>query len=42
MPKIAAQPGFVDKSTLLPQRGAQGAATRPTPARADSKPAPAR
>jgi hypothetical protein len=26
LPKIAATPGFVDKSTLLPQRGAQGAA----------------
>lgn len=28
MPKIAATPGFVDKSTLLPQRGPQGAAVR--------------
>ncbi len=28
LPKIAATPGFVDKSTLLPQRGPQGAATR--------------
>lgn len=28
MPKIAASPGFVDRSTLLPQRGPQGAATR--------------
>lgn len=28
MPKITASPGFVDKSTLLPQRGPQGAATR--------------
>ena len=28
LPKIAATPGFVDKSTLLPQRGAQGAGTR--------------
>jgi len=28
LPKIAATPGLVDKSTLLPQRGAQGAATR--------------
>src|SRR5204862_3080770 len=27
LPKIAATPGFVDKSTLLPQRGPQGAAT---------------
>lgn len=26
LPKIAATPGFIDKSTLLPQRGAQGAA----------------
>jgi hypothetical protein len=31
LPKIAAQPGFVDRSTLLPQRGPQGAATRPPP-----------
>lgn len=29
LPKIAATPEFVDKSTLLPQRGPQGAATRP-------------
>jgi hypothetical protein len=28
MPKIAATPGLVDKATLLPQRGPQGAATR--------------
>ena len=28
MPKIAATPEFVDKSTLLPQRGPQAAATR--------------
>lgn len=28
MPKIAATPGFVDASTLLPRRGAQGAAAR--------------
>ena len=28
LPKIAATPGFVDKATLLPQRGPQGAATR--------------
>jgi hypothetical protein len=40
LPKIAAQPGFVDKSTLLPRRGAQGAATRSP--RDDSKPVPAR
>lgn len=28
LPKITASPGFVDPSTLLPQRGAQGAAAR--------------
>lgn len=28
LPKIAASPGFVDQSTLLPKRGPQGAATR--------------
>lgn len=28
LPKIAASPGFVDKTTLLPQRGPQGAAVR--------------
>lgn len=28
MPKIAASPNFVDKATLLPKRGPQGAATR--------------
>jgi hypothetical protein len=28
LPKIAATPDFVDKATLLPQRGPQGAATR--------------
>jgi hypothetical protein len=28
MPKIAATPGFVDSSTLLPKRGPQGAAVR--------------
>lgn len=27
LPKVAATPGFVDSKTLLPQRGAQGAAT---------------
>lgn len=32
LPKIAATPEFVDKSTLLPQRGPQGAAIRPVPA----------
>jgi hypothetical protein len=29
LPKVAATPGFVDRTTLLPQRGAQGAAVRP-------------
>ena len=28
LPKIAATPGFVNKATLLPERGPQGAATR--------------
>jgi hypothetical protein len=42
MPKIAATPGFVDKSTLLPQRGPQGAATRSAAAPGDAKPVPAR
>ena len=28
MPKIAATPGFVDRNTLLPQRGPQGASVR--------------
>jgi len=28
LPKIAASPGFVDRATLLPKRGPQGAATR--------------
>lgn len=43
MPKIAASPGFVDKSTLLPKRGPQGAATRSAAAAPDdSKPVPAR
>ena len=32
LPKIAATPEFVNKSTLLPQRGAQGAAIRAIPA----------
>lgn len=34
MPKIAATPEFVDKSTLLPRRGAQGAAARTSAASA--------
>lgn len=29
LPKVAATPGFVDKATLLPQRGPQGAAAEP-------------
>lgn len=28
LPKVAASPGFVDSATLLPQRGAQGAAAK--------------
>jgi hypothetical protein len=36
LPKVAATPGFVDRATLLPQRGAQGAATR-APAADDDK-----
>ena len=32
LPKIAATPGLVDRATLLPQRGPQGAAARPAPA----------
>lgn len=31
LPKIAVTPSFVDRATLLPQRGPQGAATRPAP-----------
>jgi Protein of unknown function (DUF3106) len=38
LPKIAATPDFVDKATLLPQRGPQGAAARATAATA-SEPA---
>ncbi|MBS0446300.1 MAG: DUF3106 domain-containing protein [Proteobacteria bacterium] len=34
MPKIAATPGFVNKSTLLPQRGPQGAAAARMPPQA--------
>ncbi|HET9643506.1 MAG TPA: DUF3106 domain-containing protein [Burkholderiaceae bacterium] len=41
LPKVAATPGFVDRSTLLPQRGAQAAATRAPPSAA-SAPASAR
>lgn len=36
MPKIAATPGFVDKATLLPQRGPQGAAVRSAAAASDA------
>jgi hypothetical protein len=36
LPKVAATPGFVDAATLLPQRGAQGAATRPAKPEAKS------
>jgi len=39
LPKVAATPGFVDRATLLPQRGAQAAGTR---APAASAPAAAR
>jgi hypothetical protein len=35
LPKVAATPGFVDKTTLLPQKGAQAAGTR-APAAAGS------
>jgi hypothetical protein len=38
LPKIAATPGFVDSSTLLPKRGPQGAAVR-SAAAASSEPA---
>ena len=38
MPKIAATPEFVNKATLLPQRGPQGAATRSAAAPASGNP----
>ncbi|CAD5374719.1 conserved exported hypothetical protein [Rubrivivax sp. A210] len=39
MPKIAATPGFVDRATLLPKRGPQGAAVRtPPPSAPASRP----
>jgi hypothetical protein len=38
IPKIAATPEFVDKRTLLPQRGPQAAATRSAAASAPSAP----
>jgi hypothetical protein len=40
MPKIAATSGFVDQTTLLPKRGAQGAATRSASVGPSSNPAP--
>ncbi|MES2098908.1 MAG: DUF3106 domain-containing protein [Pseudomonadota bacterium] len=42
MPKIAATPEFVNKATLLPQRGPQGAATRSAAAPAGAASAPTR
>lgn len=38
LPKVAATPGFVDSATLLPKRGAQGAAAR-APVAGGDKPA---
>ncbi|HEY6510383.1 MAG TPA: DUF3106 domain-containing protein [Burkholderiaceae bacterium] len=38
MPKIAATPGFVDRNTLLPQRGAQSAGVRTSASAPNSKP----
>jgi len=40
MPKIAATEGFVDRSTLLPQRGPQGAAMRGDSAASAAKTTP--
>jgi hypothetical protein len=47
LPKVAATPGFVDSTTLLPRRGAQaagvraaGSASRPAPATVAPTPAP--
>jgi hypothetical protein len=40
LPKIAATPGYVNSTTLLPQRGPQGAATRPAPAPTSPSPEP--
>jgi Protein of unknown function (DUF3106) len=37
LPKVAASPGFVEESTLLPRRGAQGAAVRPPEQRGKGK-----
>jgi hypothetical protein len=38
MPKIAATPGFVDRNTLLPQRGAQSAGVRTAASAPTSRP----
>ena len=38
LPKIAATPGFVDRNTLLPQRGPQGASVRGPASAPSSKP----
>jgi uncharacterized protein DUF3106 len=38
LPKIAATPGFVDRNTLLPQRGAQSAGVRSTASAPTSQP----
>jgi hypothetical protein len=38
MPKIAATPGFVDRNTLLPQRGTQSAGVRSSASAPTSKP----
>ena len=40
LPKIAASPGFVDKATLLPQRGPQSAAVHSAASDARSAKAP--
>jgi len=40
LPKIAATSGFVDQATLLPKRGAQGAATRSASASPSPNPGP--
>ena len=42
MPKIAATPEFVNRSTLLPRRGPQAAVVPPTPSVQPVPPAPAR
>lgn len=38
LPKVAATPGFVDRATLLPKRGPQGAAVESRPAPSASSP----